>query len=210
MDRPAKWMLPLWAARKPVTRLKIVVLPEPFGPIRPTTSPGPHLEGDVLDADRAAEAHGDIREGRAALPRPPQLAGRGRRHPSANCMIGAFDGGRPGGGGAMQSIGDQRDEPAAALTDMTLDTPWHKPHDQHQERAVDDEMSALDGAAPQGRAGELADGNQDDRPEQRPEDAAEPSEHRHDDHLHRQIEAYGARRRDEQHHLGVEGARERP
>ena len=114
--------------------------------------------------------------------------------------------GRSGSGGAVQSIGDQRDQPAAALTDVALDTPRHKPHHEHQERAVDDEMGTLDGAAAQGRAGELADRDQDACPEQRSEDAAEPAEHRHDDHLYRQIEAHCARRRDEQHHLGVEGA----
>ena len=140
-----------------MTRLKIVVLPEPFGPIRPTTSPGATSMRDVLHADRAAEAHGDIREGERQWPHRA-AARRPRAPPSfGKCMIGAFDRGRPGSGGAVQSIGDQRDQPAAALTDVTLDTPRHEPHHQHQERAVDDEMGTLDGAAAQGRAGELAD-----------------------------------------------------
>src|SRR5262245_963716 len=36
---PSRVMLPPLAGKMPVTRLKIVVLPEPFGPINPTISP---------------------------------------------------------------------------------------------------------------------------------------------------------------------------
>ena len=38
----------------------VVVLPEPFGPRKPTISPGRDRERDVVDDDRLAEALGEV------------------------------------------------------------------------------------------------------------------------------------------------------
>ena len=48
----------------PVIRLSSVVLPAPFGPIRPSTSPASHLEAHVVDGRQRAEAFGCASIGR--------------------------------------------------------------------------------------------------------------------------------------------------
>ena len=50
-----KRMLPPVARKMPVTRLKIVVLPDPFGPISPTISPSFIREVEALDGLQPAE-----------------------------------------------------------------------------------------------------------------------------------------------------------
>ena len=44
--------MPRSGARSPSTHSIVVVLPAPFGPIRPKISPGCDVEGDVIDGDR--------------------------------------------------------------------------------------------------------------------------------------------------------------
>ena len=45
---------------KPVMASMAVVLPEPFGPIKPTTSPGLTARGEVGQRHGAAVAHGEV------------------------------------------------------------------------------------------------------------------------------------------------------
>ena len=63
-------------------RLKIVVLPAPFGPMMENTSPCSHLEADGIDRADAAETDGDI-IGRkmltAAAPTGRMISGAGNR-----------------------------------------------------------------------------------------------------------------------------------
>ena len=54
--------------RKPVTTLKAVVLPAPFGPIRLTISPSPTDKVHVRDRDQAAEVHGDMLDRQRSMP----------------------------------------------------------------------------------------------------------------------------------------------
>ena len=51
--------------RAPAIRLKSVVLPEPFGPMMPTSSPSVEGEADVVDGPDAAEALADVLRPRA-------------------------------------------------------------------------------------------------------------------------------------------------
>jgi hypothetical protein len=39
-SRPSKWIVPVVGAKRPLTRLKKVVLPAPFGPMIARNSPG--------------------------------------------------------------------------------------------------------------------------------------------------------------------------
>ena len=55
MSRPLKWIRPAVGVRKCVSRLKNVVLPAPFGPIRAWMVWRRTLQIDVLDRDEALE-----------------------------------------------------------------------------------------------------------------------------------------------------------
>ena len=57
---PRRRSCPRVGGATPVIRLTSVVLPAPFGPIRPRISPGVHVEADVLDGHDAAEALGGV------------------------------------------------------------------------------------------------------------------------------------------------------
>ena len=48
-------------------QLKTVVLPAPFGPISAVMSPRAAVEGEIVDGDEAAEAHGQMLDARAAV-----------------------------------------------------------------------------------------------------------------------------------------------
>ncbi len=61
MSSPSSRISPDVGGKKPVIRLKNVVLPAPFGPMIARSSPGRDVQGDVVDRDQAAE-----RLGRAA------------------------------------------------------------------------------------------------------------------------------------------------
>ena len=61
---------PRSGATSPHTALNSVVLPAPFGPMRPTISPARHVEGHVVEGGQAAEAHGQAADRRDAA-RPP-------------------------------------------------------------------------------------------------------------------------------------------
>jgi len=52
---PSTEMWPLVAGSTPVMRLKVVLLPAPFGPIRATISRALDVKRDVVDGDHAAE-----------------------------------------------------------------------------------------------------------------------------------------------------------
>ena len=63
--RPAKRTLPVSWRSVPQMQFTSVLLPEPFGPIRPTRSPG-DVQLDIGQCDEAAEAlaqAGDLQEG---------------------------------------------------------------------------------------------------------------------------------------------------
>ena len=51
---------PRWGCRAGERQLKSVVLPAPLGPIRPAMLARRHVEGDAVERDDAAEAHGNI------------------------------------------------------------------------------------------------------------------------------------------------------
>ena len=71
---------PAVGASTPESAWKKVVLPAPFGPIMPTSSPLADLELDRVDGDEAAEAHGDALSPRAARqPRAPPFGAAGAR-----------------------------------------------------------------------------------------------------------------------------------
>ena len=71
MSAPSKRTRPAVGGSVPVIRLNSVVLPAPFGPIRPRISPGLDRQRDVVDGDQPAEPArqaGDLEE-RHAQPR---------------------------------------------------------------------------------------------------------------------------------------------
>ncbi len=59
-DFPSKTRSPDCGLYSRVITLKSVVLPAPFGPIRPTISPGCGLDRDVVERDDPAEPPGDV------------------------------------------------------------------------------------------------------------------------------------------------------
>ena len=83
MGVPAKRTSPAIGASRPETTLRSVVLPEPLGPIRPTTSPSADREGDAVERGEAAEVAGEAgtssRGGAAALMARPRVVCRRRR-----------------------------------------------------------------------------------------------------------------------------------
>ena len=68
--------------RKPVMTLNAVVLPAPFGPIRPTTSPSRDREAHVRDGDEPAEMHRDVLDRETEGRRAPHRHGRRRPAPA--------------------------------------------------------------------------------------------------------------------------------
>ena len=50
--------VPASVRNAPEMQLISVVLPEPFGPIRPKRSPGTDIDADIVERDEAAEAFG--------------------------------------------------------------------------------------------------------------------------------------------------------
>ena len=62
MRRSSSEIDPPLTGTKPVTASMSVVLPAPFGPIRPTTSPGLDLQRHVVDRDHRTEADGQVRD----------------------------------------------------------------------------------------------------------------------------------------------------
>ena len=57
---PARCTCPLRRRSRPVQALNVVVLPAPFGPIRPVICPAGRVEGDAVDGDEPTEAHGQV------------------------------------------------------------------------------------------------------------------------------------------------------
>ena len=60
MSRPLKRIVPRVGGRNAVSRLKQVVLPAPFGPIRAWIVPGAHGQRHVVHGDEAAELAGQV------------------------------------------------------------------------------------------------------------------------------------------------------
>ena len=56
--------------------LNAVVLPAPFGPIRPTISPSLDLEIEIGDGNKPAEMHGDVLDRRERCPPAAVTASR--------------------------------------------------------------------------------------------------------------------------------------
>ena len=105
----------------PVTRLKMVLLPAPLGPIRPTISRGPHVEADVVDGDQAAELLARrLAATAAASPRGRHGAARAAVRPAA---------GRGGAARAGNSAAKPRPQPLARGLQQ-----------QHQQRAEHDDL----------------------------------------------------------------------
>ena len=65
-SRPSSRIEPASGASWPLTMLKQVVLPAPFGPISASSSPAAELEADVVDRLHAAEGLGQVAHLRAA------------------------------------------------------------------------------------------------------------------------------------------------
>ena len=60
MASPLKRMVPAVGGRKPLRRLKQVVFPAPFGPMRPTISPASTVRSTTVDRGEPAEVLGEI------------------------------------------------------------------------------------------------------------------------------------------------------
>ena len=60
MSCPSNMMVPAVGGKKPLIRLKKVVLPAPFGPMMARSSPFATFKRDVAHGDEAAEALGDV------------------------------------------------------------------------------------------------------------------------------------------------------
>ena len=56
-ERPSKSTWPCVGVYSPVSTLKNVVLPAPFGPIRATIAPDRNVEVDVVDGGQTTELH---------------------------------------------------------------------------------------------------------------------------------------------------------
>ena len=67
MSSPQNTTLPACGRSAPEMQLISVVLPEPFGPIRPNRSPLPDVDADIVERGEAAEGLGkrsDLQQGR--------------------------------------------------------------------------------------------------------------------------------------------------
>ena len=102
--------MPASGATSPTTMLKLVVLPAPFGPSSPTTSPGRDLEGDAVHHPAAA----------VALHEPVGLEG-GRAHLAGSFFLrgassapGRRDDGPLGGREGGPVVGEVVDQHLAA------------------------------------------------------------------------------------------------
>ena len=98
----------------PEIRLNIVLLPAPFGPMRPRISPGWIVERQVVDGDEAAEL----------LARRADLEQRPRRRRAARARGSGSASGTGGGARARQEARDPRpDAVARALQQQTIRMP---------------------------------------------------------------------------------------
>ena len=61
-SKPQTRTVPEVAGRKPVMIRIVVVLPAPFGPRKPSISPGGRREGDVLDRRQIAVPFAQVRD----------------------------------------------------------------------------------------------------------------------------------------------------
>ena len=162
---------PRVAGSTPVTRLKVVDLPAPFGPIRPRISPARDLEADVVDRDQAAELlarvlhvehHLAVRAAAAARAAPA-------RRPSRPCAAAR----------GRQRIDERPDAVARVL------------QHQHQQDAEDDDLVVAAGAHQLGQQHlelvlqDLHDAGADERAP----DVADAAEHRHEQVLDAHVQA---------------------
>ena len=106
MSLPANTIAPLVGGRKPLNRLKQVVLPAPFGPIRPTISPVSTMRLRLLTAarppkrfDRSRASSSGIRQATGfgmradsvrAARSPPSLSGNVIKPPGRNKIVNSM------------------------------------------------------------------------------------------------------------------------
>ena len=155
MSAPSSTIRPSSGWSAPLMQLKSVVLPAPLGPIRPTISPG------------------SMRARRRGWP-------RGRR--SAWCTHSTCSSGRP----SRQPFGRLapargRETPGRPALPRQREQPVGSPaRDQHDDRAVDDEVDAAAGQRARAERGghELGDRDQDDRAQHRAPQPPEAAHHR--------------------------------
>src|SRR6266404_3762845 len=91
MSLPANTIAPLVGGRKPLNRLKQVVLPAPFGPIRPTISPVSTVRLRLLTAARPPKRFDRSRTSSRGMRQATGLgvgADAGRRHRSPPSFAG--------------------------------------------------------------------------------------------------------------------------
>ena len=88
MAWPRSAMLPRSGRKAPDIRLSTVVLPEPFGPSRPTISPAPTREAEAIDGHQAAEAARQARRPRAAAAHAAPPRARRAVRPGRRCRAG--------------------------------------------------------------------------------------------------------------------------
>src|SRR5438094_7768624 len=134
MSSPSNTIEPRVGRRKPVKRLKQVVLPAPFGPIRPTISPLSTVRSTRLTAASPPKRRVSSRVSRRAT-KSGRRTRRGRRGGPPPLELGEFPG--------------QRDEPAGQEEDRQ----------QHRDREED----RLVRASPEGLGEQRQKGRADDR-----------------------------------------------
>ena len=168
--------LPSLALRKPEMMANSVVLPAPFGPISAVMRPFGRDERRGIHRQQAAEAARDALDRRAeAQPWP-----------------------------ASAPMLERRVEPLPRLREAADQAARREPDDQHQHRAVDDEVEAGRVAGDQLRA--LAQRLDHQRAEQRTEHRADAADDRREQRLDRDPGAVGDAGIDEQEILRVEAA----
>src|SRR6202140_994450 len=172
---PSKKTSPEVDQRSPVRQLKKVDLPAPFGPIRPRISPCSSVTDAVSTALKLPKA---LVTSRASRSMPGSFRDRRLRRLVAD---------------APDPV-DQRQD-AARL----------KPHDQHDDGAVDHEGEAGALAAEQ-VIGDFLQRHQDRGADQRPEQEAGDAPRPHDSHLHRDQDAEPGFRIDKAEHHRIKRA----
>ena len=161
----------LAARRSRRSTFSVVVLPLPFGPISPCTSPG--CRSQVEPVDRAHRRRSSARR-RAARSAPRPRRGRSSAGSSS------------GRGTMARSVSSGRRLPKSSSSAMP---PGHQQHDHQQQRGVEE-----GGPGDQRRRELRQHGQQDASPSSGPEDRAAAADQDGDEEQHRQVEGEGVRR----------------
>ena len=90
ISSPSKRIEPDVGRSVPAIRLKVVLLPEPFGPIRPRISPCADLKGNLVDGQEASEALGQPLdcEHRSSAWRRPTMPAAAAPGPACWMLVG--------------------------------------------------------------------------------------------------------------------------